>query len=198
MAEWTTSVYQGDFKVLYHAGVYLDKNGRTSQQLYCVECINCGNISVRSKSKIHLSSHCYCKKRRHGMHNTSIYHTWEAMIQRCKNPNSQSYSRYGARGIKVCKRWLKFENFYEDMGPRPINRSIERINNDGNYEPNNCRWATAFEQSINKSNTKLTALDVRFIRELFFQGFKDKVVAKMFGLSKRYVNHLRNNKSWVN
>lgn len=75
------------------------------------------------------------------------------MKTRCFNPNSQQYYNYGARGITVCKRWLKFENFHADMGDKPDGMSLERINNDGNYEPGNCRWATAKEQ---QANTRLT------------------------------------------
>lgn len=75
---------------------------------------------------------------------------WRAMKARCFNPNNRKYPRYGARGITVCERWLVFENFLADMGPRPSPRhSIDRINNDGNYEPSNCRWATMPEQMRN-------------------------------------------------
>lgn len=91
----------------------------------------------------------------HGLINTPEYPIWQAMKNRCRNPKQDSYKSHGARGIKVCERWEKFSAFYEDMGPRPnADYSIDRINNDGNYEPGNCRWATIFQQSVNKGLMK--------------------------------------------
>lgn len=88
----------------------------------------------------------------HGKTGTATFRVWTAMLSRCSNPNNDSYPRYGARGIKVCERWASFENFLEDMGKRPEGLSIERENNDGNYEPGNCKWATATEQSNNRGS----------------------------------------------
>src|SRR5215467_8883535 len=86
----------------------------------------------------------------HGLSDRPEYKAWSSMRQRCQNPNNPGYKDYGGRGIKVCERWQKFENFYADMGPRPDNHSLERINNDGDYEPSNCRWASNLEQQKNK------------------------------------------------
>lgn len=79
---------------------------------------------------------------------------WKHMIQRCTNPNNDRWDRYGARGIRVCERWGKLENFLEDMGQQPYpGATIERKDNNGNYEPSNCKWATRAEQSRNKKDT---------------------------------------------
>lgn len=82
------------------------------------------------------------------------YSAWLAMRQRCYNPKSQRFKYYGGRGIKICSRWLtSFDNFIEDMGRRPKGKSLDRIDVDGDYEPDNCRWATQTEQIVNRRDS---------------------------------------------
>lgn len=89
--------------------------------------------------------------RTHGLSDLPEHAVWEGVLARCNNHNSASYHNYGGRGIEVCDRWYSFQSFYEDMGPRPSpQHSIDRINNDGNYEPGNCRWSTWSEQGRNR------------------------------------------------
>lgn len=93
---------------------------------------------------------------RQGKSSTKLYRAWKCMIHRCNNPNYQRFSDYGGRGIKVCERWLdSFEAFAEDMGEPPTNRhELDRRDNEGDYEPNNCRWSTPRENSNNKRTTR--------------------------------------------
>ncbi len=116
------------------------------------------------------TSSCGCVRRRsaaetgrrcnttHGACKTPEYQTWDSMKDRCLNSTVRQYRNYGGRGIKVCERWLGengFRNFLADMGPRPSDKhSLDRINNDGDYEPGNCRWATWTEQSNNRCNNR--------------------------------------------
>lgn len=112
---------------------------------------------------------CGCRKaealdrRTHGMRRSPEWKSWDSAIQRTTNPNHKSYADYGGRGIVVCARWASFETFYEDMGPRPSREhSLDRYpDQNGNYEPGNCRWATSSEQANNKRNNVMATVDGR-------------------------------------
>lgn len=107
----------------------------------------CSLISGRTKS-------CGCfnieSSQTHGMKKTKVYKVWDSMKQRCNNKNHKQYKNYGGKGIKFCKKWEKFENFYSDMG-EPNGLTLDRINNDGDYKPSNCRWVSSKVQNNNTS-----------------------------------------------
>lgn len=92
---------------------------------------------------------------KHGQSKTQTYSIWEGMKDRCNNPKSPAYCHYGGRGITVCDRWNTYENFLADMGERPERMTLDRINNNGNYEPSNCRWTTMKEQGNNKRDNRI-------------------------------------------
>ncbi len=101
------------------------------------------------------------EKRWHGFIETAEYNSHRGMLERCYNPNHSHYKHYGARGIIVCDRWRhSFKNFYADMGDKPgPDYSLDRIDNDGPYSPENCRWATSRQQGTNKSNSRSLTYD---------------------------------------
>lgn len=111
-------------------------------------------VSEETKQKLRVAH------TKHNMSMTPTYISWLAMKQRCYNKNHHNYKRCGSRGIKVCEEWVKsFEMFYNDMGERPYGKTLDRIDNDGNYELENCRWATSIEQNNNTSRTKQVVIN---------------------------------------
>jgi len=135
--------------------VAIEPTDRRSRGVIIWRCIcDCGNEHFTTSVRLHhkLVKSCGCLRGNysyHGMFGTPTHKSWEGMKSRCNDPNNSSYKYYGGRGIKVCERWHKFENFYADMGERPKGMTLDRINNDGDYEPRNCKWATYKEQRAN-------------------------------------------------
>lgn len=112
---------------------------------------SCGCLSSELKA---------ARLRTHGQTETPEFEIWSGMITRCTNPNHKSFSDYGQRGISVCDRWLNFEHFLSDMGPRPTTKhSIERKDNEAGYQPSNCKWATKTEQMRNRRNSVFVELN---------------------------------------
>jgi len=112
-------------------GVYEHKRGVYTHTAETRAKIGAGNVG--NQNSVTHGHEC-------GYQKSSTYSTWDAMKQRCSNPNCKSYPRYGGRGITVCERWLTFENFLADMGERSTNQHIHRIDNDGSYGSENCEW----------------------------------------------------------
>lgn len=146
--------------------VALNVNGRKRNYKTWLCLCDCGNS--HTVSSFHLTGgytkSCGCATSKwlsessstHGMSNTVEYEAWKMMKRRCLNPNDKFYFNYGGRGIKICDRWLaSFENFLLDIGKKPSDSySLDRINSDGNYEPNNCRWATRKQQASNRKSNR--------------------------------------------
>ena len=136
----------------------LSRQGSIGQKVAWLCLCDCGNkrVIISEKLKTGRTKSCGCfqteQRFKHGMYGIPEYTIWGAMLQRCKNKNNVRYNDYGGRGIAVCRRWEKFVTFYKDMGERPQGLTIERIDNNKGYFPDNCKWATMTENLKNKRN----------------------------------------------
>lgn len=166
-----------------------DRYGHPRTKVFC-EC-DCGNKTWVHKQALFCkkvkSPSCGCGnkltrfKRIHGSKENDTYYIWVSMRARCRN---KRFRLYNGRGIKVCPEWDSFEVFNRDMGERPKNTSLERIDNNGNYEPSNCRWATKKEQANNRSTSILVKIDGRLISV--------EEATKVLGKSKRVIQDMLN------
>lgn len=151
----------------YHRLTLLSKVAGKNAWLMRCECGGEISIAPNQASSGHTKScGCYRKEIKcyftHGMSETLEYYAWCGLRNRCNKPQNPKYKYYGGRGIKVCDRWMGsegFANFYADMGPKPKNHSLDRIDPNGNYEPSNCQWATDKQQSRNRRFMKTVMLN---------------------------------------
>lgn len=120
---------------------------------WLVVCLLCDKFKIVRTDNVK-EQKCTCNSRTHGLSKTSEYKIWLGIKYRCFNEKCSAYIDYGGRGITVCDRWLSFENFYEDMGARPVGQTLERVDNDGNYCPENCEWADYSKQNKNRRKLK--------------------------------------------
>lgn len=147
----------------------------------------------------------------HGMSDTRLYYILHGMKQRCFNENNKGYRYYGARGIKVCKEWMKFETFYKWAMSNGYTdeMSIERIDYNGDYHPGNCKWIPLNEQQHNKrkatnnglkgeknNKAKLKDVDVRVIKDKILDGIKLADIAREYGVSRNTICDIKTNKTW--
>jgi len=151
----------------------------------------CGNKKQYFKNNLDAGrNHCGCDANktfnvRHGMRNHELYGVWNAMINRCHNVKNASYPEYGGRGIFVCERWHDIAKFIEDMHPRPIGQSLDRIDVNGNYSPNNVRWASSKIQRWNQ----------RVVCKTFSNGMTSKDVAEIQGVKEATIR-MRISRGW--
>lgn len=150
---------------------------------------SCGCHRVEVSQKINL---------KHGMSATKTYKIWAGMKRRCTNPNEKFYAHYGGRGIKVDEAWsASFDRFLEDMGECPEGYSIERIDVNGDYTKNNCKWIPESEQPRNTRKTKLTMSDAAQIRALVASGGHAPSIAKQYGVDRTMVNKIVRGECWA-
>jgi hypothetical protein len=162
----------GRLIVIEEAPPKRDSEGDLRRRSIC-KC-DCGQVVeiLNASLRVGLTQSCGCLQKEMTMKSavhhghardsgpSSTYRSWTHMNRRCADPNSKCWMSYGGRGIKVCDRWVKFENFLADMGERPIGKSLDRYpDNNGNYEPGNCRWASRKEQSRNMRSNRIATVN---------------------------------------
>ena len=180
------------------------KNGKA--RWYCL--CDCGGFSITNATDLksgHTKS-CGCisreirniKNTKHGMKGSRIYSIWQNMRYRCETKTNSSYSFYGGRGISVCKEWQDFQEFYDwsILNGHKETLTIDRIDNNGNYCPSNCRWISQQEQARNMRTNKLSYDDIPLIRVMLNDGFSIKKVSELFEGNKETIRSAFTGATW--
>lgn len=154
----TDNVYN-NLKVIRRA----ECNTKKNTVYWLCQCTRCGDLtSIRAdhlRSGRIQSCSAKCSSGTHNMTNSPEFNSWDSMLQRCTNKNHKRYKDWGGRGITVCERWLKFENFLADMYPRPEGTSLDREDNSKGYSPENCMWSTRKAQTRNMRSNRLITIN---------------------------------------
>jgi len=170
----------------------------TSNRLTSGVTKSCGCFQ-RARAKQVITGNTYTKT--HGEKHTRLYHIWNSMKMRTSNPNHGAYHRYGGRGIVVCDEWKNSFEAFRDWAKSngyDDNLSIDRINNDAGYTPNNCTWVTPAEQAYNRIDNVLSADDVPVIRVMLNDGFSRKKIAELFDVRTGVIGTLARGQCWNN
>lgn len=186
-----------------------DKKGRKQSwgEFLCPNS-ECDKIVERPLSQGKRDKSCGCNKGignknsfKHGSSFSRLYNIWHGILKRCNNPNSHAYSDYGGRGITICPEWLKFIPFrdWSLSNGYQENLTIDRKDNDGNYEPNNCQWISLEKNSQKKRTTKINLEIANEIRDLDATGeYTQKELAEKYNISNNHISNILNNKRWKN
>lgn len=182
--------------------------GTQGQARWLCKC-DCGSIKTVGSSALRhgLTRSCGCllhdtliaRNTTHGLaprtEKPRAYSSWANMIRRCTHVNDPRYPEWGGRGITVCERWLEFPNFLADMGERPPGTSIDRVDNNGDYEPGNCIWATPHQQQVNSRAFKLTPEVVTDIKRLRATGMTYGAIGVELGLHRQTISRALSGKT---
>jgi len=169
----------------------LHSSGTNQDAKWLCRC-TCGTIRPVNSYTLRkgTSKHCGCQNKgpiKHGKCRDTEYVIWTHMIQRCTNPKRPYFKNYGDRGITVCKRWLNsFENFYKDMGPRPEGLTLDRIDNNKNYTPKNCRWATQKQQANNRRPMSIHKDNTSGFKNIYWDKRRKRWHVRIMQNHKRY------------